>query len=250
MRLASLALGSLQALSAMCPPFGPSLCDYARGEAVFLGRAVEAYPRSRQHVSSIRRPRLTRTDRPAYGHDTFNASQITRFEVLEGYRGVQDQYVVLQTKIETDSGYLFEQGATYLVFARRDKTSGLLTTSGCSYTQRITGDNPDLSTIRQLFAETKRGRFYGYATTERAQFLFERTNKPAPSVTVTLTSPALTLKRTTAPDGTYDFSFIPAGRYTLTAHLSGQAISLPHQPTIEPQSCSLLAIPVTLPSSQ
>ncbi|MBN8734321.1 MAG: hypothetical protein J0L64_27550, partial [Acidobacteria bacterium] len=201
MRLAclALALGSLHALSAMCPPPGPTLCRVARSEVVFLGRAVEAYPHSQKHAAKIWRPRLTRKNRPANWNDNFIPSQTTRFEVLEGFRGVSSKYVVLHTKMESHIGYIFEQGATYLVFAYRDESNGVLDTSGCGRTQPITGDNPDLTTIRQIFAETKRGRLYGYATTDRTQFLFEfeRPVEPVPNVRLTLTSPTLTLERTT-----------------------------------------------------
>ncbi|MBK7927683.1 MAG: carboxypeptidase regulatory-like domain-containing protein [Bryobacterales bacterium] len=244
MRLASLALALAPGLLAKCFPPGPSICQVARSEVVFLGRAVKASPRSEKHAIEIWRRESARKNRGTSQPDDSAPMQTTKFEVLEAYRGARGRHVTLRTEMEFHVGYSFTQGATYLIFADRDEATGALTTTGCRHTQPITGDNPDLATVRQLFAETKRGRLYGYATTDRTQFLFERTNQPAPNVTVTLTSPALTLQRTTAPDGTYDFSFIPAGSYTLTTHLKGQAISLPRQLTIEPQSCSLVPIPV------
>lgn len=252
MRLACLALALTPSLLAKCLPPGPSICQVARSEAVFLGRAVKANPRSEKHAIEIWRRESARKNSRNSQPDNSTPIQTTKFEVLEAYRGVRGKHVTLRTEMEFHVGYSFTQGETYLVFADRDETTGNLTTTACRHTQRIDGDDPDLTTVRQIFAQTKRGRLYGYATTERDRYLlmFERTNQPAPNVTVTLTSPALTLNRTTASDGTYDFSFIPAGSYTLTAHLKGQDISLPQELSIEPQSCSLVPIPVTLPPTQ
>lgn len=252
MRLACLALALAPGLLAKCLPPGPSICQVARSEVVFLGRAVKANPRSQEHAIEIWRRESARKKSRNSQPDDSTPIQTTKFEVLEAYRGVRGKHVTLRTEMEFHVGYSFTQGETYLVFADHDETTGALTTTACRHTQHITGDNPDLANVRQIFAETKRGRLYGYTTTERDRYLlmFQRTDKPVPNVTVTLTSPALTLNRTTASDGSYDFSFLPAGSYTLTAHLNGQAISLPQQLTIEPQSCSLLPIPVTLPSSQ
>ncbi|MBK7927291.1 MAG: hypothetical protein IPJ98_07275 [Bryobacterales bacterium] len=243
MRLAcfALALGSLHALYAFCPPPGP-LCSYARSEAVFLGRVVEAYPRSKQHAIEIWLPRLTGKNRPSHWNDDFIPTQTTRFEVVEAYRGVSGKNVVLHTKMEPHMGYTFEQGATYLVFADRDENTGILTTNGCGYTNSSTATTP--TSPPSASSSPKPNEAASTATPPPiARNSSSNSNAPSsPSPTsASLTSP-LSPSSTTAPDGSYDFSFIPAGLYTLTATLNGEVIYSPRQLTIEPQTCWHIAI--------
>lgn len=63
MRLACLALALTPGLLAKCMVPGPSICDVARSEVVFLGRAVKANPRSEKHAIEIWRRESMRMSR-------------------------------------------------------------------------------------------------------------------------------------------------------------------------------------------
>jgi hypothetical protein len=242
MRLAWIAVLLLigQEAWAKCAPPGILFCQAARSEVVFVGRVVEAYPKSERHAISLWRAKLLGPRDSKQWPDQFIPSQTARFLVLEALRGVKDKHLVLHTAMEIHSGYIFEEGKTYFVFAFRDGKTGILTTSGCNQTREFDETDSDVTRARALFAETKRGQLYGYVTSDdQAYFLeYDHAPKPVAGVHITLRSAAEALERTTGADGAYDFSFVPAGRYTISATLNGQPLSQPRELAIQPQSCN------------
>ncbi|MEP7365577.1 MAG: carboxypeptidase-like regulatory domain-containing protein [Acidobacteriota bacterium] len=275
MRLASVLVVSLAGGAfGMCPPPSRSIGQAAESEVIFFGRVRQATPKSDQHLLKSIREALSpdrRAQEKANGGDLaftdaeiragakrlgvrgtnqdgeFQPIQVTQFEIIEAFRGINGHHVTLHAEMEPHAGYVFAEGKSYLVFAFPDESTGKLTTSGCNRTHEAGTNDSDLRVIRTMFGEKHRGRLYGWVSADQAMYAFEfdHVPKPVAGVRILVTSDSLALERTTGAEGTFDFSFVPEGTYSISATFRGQPLGPPREITVKSQSW--LAVPYYAP---
>src|SRR5262249_2480379 len=117
-----------------CQEGGVSMCqEYWRTDVVFLGTVVG---NAKIAISESN-----------YKYD----QRLVRFEVVETFRGEQMAKAEIVTGLGGgDCGYRFNDGETYLVYARRNKQDQRLYTSTCTRTRPLSRAAEDLEYIRKL----------------------------------------------------------------------------------------------------
>jgi len=117
-----------------CPEGGVSICqEYWRTDVVFLGTVV-----------GNAKIAINEGD---YKYD----QRFVRFEVVATFRGDQKAKAEIVTGLGGgDCGYRFNEGETYLVYARHNKQDQRLYTSTCTRTRPLSRAAEDLKYIRNL----------------------------------------------------------------------------------------------------
>jgi hypothetical protein len=117
-----------------CPEGGVSICqEYWRTDVVFLGTVVGSAKIA-----------INEGD---YKYD----QRLVRFEVVATFRGDQKAKAEIVTGLGGgDCGYRFNEGETYLVYARRNRQDQRLYTSTCTRTRPLSRAAEDLEYIRNL----------------------------------------------------------------------------------------------------
>ena len=183
-------------------PFG--LCaEYWSYDAVFEGSviSIEQKDADPNAAESVRLP-----------------YRIITFHVHRRWRGQPDGTVRLRTygspTMAVGEDFRFTTGKRYVVFATR-ASDGWLTTNACTPTTEIGSPSAEgtLDFLASLSRPSPGARVFGTLTDGQPPGAAGRA--PA-SVIVTLEGEGIR-KQITSTDGTYNFSRLKAGRYTLTA---------------------------------
>lgn len=150
----------------------------------------------------------------------YPAHRLVRLKVLDAFRGgVQGVVEVATGAGGGDCGYNFIQGMTYLVYAHAGKSG--LSTSICSRTRVLSQAGEDLAYIRGAMQQpSAAGRVFGRVVYPRDPDGPPGTDStPIGGYTVTLSDGQTTRSTTTARDGTYEFTGVAAGDYTVRVQL-------------------------------
>ena len=191
-----------------------------------------------------------------------------RLRVKTVYRGeLDDDDDAPETMAEVwtafgDCGVSFQTGETYLVYAADDEETGILTTSSCTHTRRISDAGDDLAYLYFYtnFADSA-GRVDGFVTSDpfylRTLDPNQYTGRIGSPVPAVVELKANGTARYTEPDsnGHFVFDGLPAGAFTLNAWAPGypaQAVRLagPTDVKLEDLACTtkvLVAIPKSAP---
>jgi hypothetical protein len=159
-----------------------------------------------------------------------------------------------------DCGVQFQAGETYLVYANNDENSGLLSTTTCTRTRRLSDAGDDLPYLFFYKNQPHRStRLEGFVTTdERYQLDLNRMHdpeavkSPVPGVIVELRLDDLVLHAETDVKGRFVFDGLDDGNYTLAAYANGypsktQLLAGPRPMRLEDKGCALqiLLLPKT-----
>ena len=149
-----------------------------------------------------------------------------------------------------DCGIDFQTGETYLVYADNDEASGLLSTTRCTRTRRLTDAGEDLAYLFFPKEDKKlSARLEGFATTDQGYQLGltkmhdpESVKSPVPGLVVELRSDHLTRYTDTDNHGHYIFDGLAEGDYKVSAFANSYpakpGLSLT-KPLAEPRSVHL-----------
>lgn len=182
---------------------GTPLCQtFWTTDAVFSGEVIS--------IASTPNP---------YG-EQYPAHRLVRFKVVEAFRGgVQGVVEVATGAGGGDCGYNFIKGMTYLVYAHVGKSG--LSTSICSRTQVLSQAGEDVAYIRGAMQQpSAAGRVFGRVVYPRDPDGPPGTDStPVAGYTVSLSGGQTTRSTTTGRDGTYEFTGLAAGDYTVRVQL-------------------------------
>jgi hypothetical protein len=148
--------------------------------------------------------------------EQYLAHRLVRLKVVDAFRGgVQGVVEVATGAGGGDCGYNFIQGMTYLVYAHVGKSG--LSTSICSRTRVLSQAGEDLAYIRGTLQQpSAAGRIFGRVMYSRDPDGPPGTEStPITGYTVTLSDGRTTRSTTTGRDGTYEFTGVAAGSYTV-----------------------------------
>jgi len=113
-----------------CSPIGTACAEFDAAGLVFLGRVTDASPPIEDNPIGPLRP------------------QTVTFDVIESFKGAAGNAALTFDPAEPGAR-LFSSGETVLVYARRRGDRGYWF-AGCSRTRRVTPEDPELATLRQL----------------------------------------------------------------------------------------------------
>ena len=162
-----------------------------------------------------------------------------------------DDYFDISTPFG-DCGVEFQAGETYLVYADNDENSGLLSTTACTRTRRlsdVTDDLPYLFFYKEHREQST--RLEGFTTTDDQYRLGlnkmhdpDTMKLPVPGVIVELHSERLTRYATSDSKGRFVFDGLGEGDYTVSAFdreypAKQTLLAGPQRFSLEPKSCAL-----------
>lgn len=182
--------------NSICGP-GSICAEFAGHPVVFVGTVVQASPEADDRTLGPLR------------------LQVVHFQVAEDFKGSSGSSTTLQFDPAADGARIFSIGETVLVYARRDGEGWF---AGCSRTRRVTRDDPELVTLRQLQALIPGGSIEG--TLE----VSDNPRPPAPARNVDLDKLPLsaqaldgsgTVSILSQPGGTFLFSWLRPGAYRI-----------------------------------
>jgi hypothetical protein len=193
--VAALTTGPAHLHACTCVVGGTACGSERSADAVFVGTVTSVELMTEPHV-------LT--------------SRIVTLVVREPFKGVSSRVVEVGTGSGGgDCGFRFDVGSTYLVYAHRQQTTGLLTTGICSRTTHASRA-PDLEWLRaQPAPDAPPGTLEGRVLRTRYQTAAtRRPDEPMAGVQVRLMDTTRTWATTTSADGRYAFT-VPQGPYQL-----------------------------------
>jgi hypothetical protein len=151
-----------------------------------------------------------------------------------------------------DCGVAFQTGETYLVYADNDEDTGLLSTTICTRTRRLTDAGDDLPYLFYYREQRERStRIEGFTTTDsHYQLDLDKMNDPTsmklpvPGLVIELRSDAITRFTTSDGNGRFVFDGLPGGDYSLTAFdrdypAKQNPLAGPQKFSLGPKSCAL-----------
>lgn len=193
-----------------CPLAGPPCESFWNTDVVFSGQVTEI--------------KETPVKPVAQNDDPFSYQRRTRtirFAVNESFRGIEEKSVELKTGMGGgDCGFDFENGQSYLVYAYRNKETGVLGTGICTRTRVLSKATEDLEYFRGLKDAKSGGTVYG--TVEQRHICKSgecRPNAPLPNILLTLTGNGNKYETTTDEKGEYRLSNLTAGEYALRLNI-------------------------------
>jgi hypothetical protein len=191
-------------LACSCFEGGPPCQQFGTTDAVFLGRVT----------------RITHFEVDVDGG--FPGERHTylrvRFQVQAAFRGVEGREVEVVTSASGSScGYGFERNETYVVYADRSQSDGLLFTGLCSGTKRAAAAKADLDYFRERATLPPGGRVFGaIEQVEKDPLRFdEKSLGPALRVPVLVRNGDNSWKTVTDNRGRYEVSGLPPGAYEI-----------------------------------
>lgn len=211
MRFIRLALIAAVLVAAVMHPDAASACSciggtplcqaFFEGEAVFVGKVVSIDEETRQI-------------QPAPGALSTVGYRVARFDVVEGFRGINTQRVDVTTGTGGgDCGYAFQRGETYMVYAYTDSATGRLATGICSRTKPLRDAANDLAYARTLPPTNfTGGRIVGRvfdAALNVSRVPGATQLGPLPNAHVTFDCEGATFSATTDPEGRFEIADVP-----------------------------------------
>jgi hypothetical protein len=199
-------------LSAFCSnSFGCECTGYSRAcerfntDAVFVGRVVETV--------SVKHP---------VDKDSYSRGYSMRFTVEESLRGGLGTEAIIETgNGGGDCGTPLPVGEKFLIFAYREK-DGKLWTGACSGSRFLGNDPESAQIVEELRALVKTGAgsiFGSVAQTKpmwREDDIRDKEMQPVQGIVVYAKSESFNTFTKTKQDGSYEFSGLPNGKYTVT----------------------------------
>ena len=166
--------------------------------------------------------------------------RLVQFAVVEAFRGFQLSQVTVVTGYgQTDCGYPFRMGESYVVYTHGSST-GQLSTSICSRTRPVANAAEDLTYLRSLAAirpgdlASVAGRVQLWEWPRRA----DRELQPMPGVTVTATGEGRTVSTRADNRGGFELTGLPVGEYEVVARAPQGYAGVPLNVTInDPRGC-------------
>jgi hypothetical protein len=191
------ALWPTRADACKCAPQTSACEEFARVDAVFVGRVVSIQPA---------------TDTPKFG------SRRVQIAVVDALRGVSPGSVTVRTYPADGGscGYPFVEGETYLVYAFQPE-AGVLVATMCGRT-RLAADVPDEIGYLRALARPASGttaRIKGQLQTLSWPPAPQATDGTLPRVRLTATGTAGSYTATSNTKGEFTFEDLPLGRYDL-----------------------------------
>lgn len=191
------------ALACTCAPIPPPCEAYWEASAVFSGTVVD--------VREV-------TIQVPWGSERIEYQQrLVRFNVIEAFRNADSGSEEVLTGLgDTDCGYNFVVGESYLVYGYRT-TDGRLRAHICSRTAPLADAGEDLDYIRGLSRVDTPGRVTGVVRlySENAEGAGSVYVGALPNVELTLTSDRRLLVTRTDAAGRFAFDDVPPGVYVL-----------------------------------
>jgi hypothetical protein len=146
-----------------------------------------------------------------------------RFAVERAYRGVQGDFVEVQTGLGGgDCGYHFEMGERYLVYGYARKDGDPISTGICTRTAPLAGASEDLQYIAGLSRPKGGGVIFGGVSKPRretrddgGQQIKVNVQVPQAGVKVSVAGEGGTYEASTDAAGRFRFEALPAGEYVL-----------------------------------
>jgi hypothetical protein len=139
--------------------------------------------------------------------------------VLEAFRGVSDRGVDIVTSTSS-CGISFKRGEEYLIYAWRDRETGLLKTSACSRTNLAAQSVENIENLRGLTSGQGPSQVFGFVTREPSDLQLPfRASVPISGVRIHLRSGDKSWQTTTDERGEYEFGGLPGGVYEASADL-------------------------------
>jgi hypothetical protein len=147
--------------------------------------------------------------------------RVFRFEVLEGFSGVEGTTVDVATGMGGgDCGFGFEAGKSYLVYARRLE-NGTFSTSICSRTRSLERAAADLDHLRRAARGEPGGTLFGLVQHVRRTGMDSHPSwENLKGARITVESPdGKQISTLSGEDGRFEFRERLSGRYTVRAAL-------------------------------
>lgn len=179
---------------------------------------------------------------------TYNG-RVTRFRVLEAFRGVTGD-IVETVERGTSCDFHFKQGDSYFVYGARDPHDGKIYAHSCSATKTLDRAAADLEFARGLVRGHATPSLVGVVTREtRAGASSYRSHQPMADVEIIVEGKANTIRTKTDSDGRFSFSRLVPGSYRVTAKTSRDLRNLYGSQTLDivvnEDRCSGAAFTVT-----
>jgi Carboxypeptidase regulatory-like domain len=168
-----------------------------------------------------------------------------RLTVRTAYRGEEDEdeTVEIWTPFD-DCGFDFQTGETYLVYADDDEKSGMVSTSSCSGTKRLSDAGGDLAYLY----------FFKNNGDDSARLDgFDASNQtPTPGVLIELKSDRGSRFTETAADGRFVFDGLEAGDYSIAAYGPGypktvKVLAGPQHVHVDAKVCAAATLLISKP---
>ncbi len=165
-----------------------------------------------------------------------------------------DDYLEVSTPFG-DCGIDFQVGETYLVYADNEESSGVLSTTVCARTRRLTDAGEDLAYLTFYKGRREEStRLEGFTTTDYSyQLDLDKMHdpttmrSPVPGVVLELRSERLLRYATSDGKGRFVFDGLVGGEYSLSAFhrgypANGSLLGGPQALSIESKSCALAVL--------
>lgn len=166
--------------------------------------------------------------------------RVFRFEVLEGFSGVEGTTVEVATGMGGgDCGFGFEDGKSYLIYARRLE-NGTLSTSICSRTRSLERAAADLDHLRRAARGEPGGTLFGLVQHVRRTGMDGHPSwENLKGTRITVESPdGKQISTVSGEDGRFEFRERLSGRYTVRAALSKELpAAAPQEVVVPPGDC-------------
>jgi len=231
----------------------PSPAALSRLKAAYLSSFRDPSPEDKQRLQAAK----TVLDVTSVFYSTLNGGMRVRFRVRKVFKHEgdddddKDDYFEVSTPFG-DCGVDFQAGETYLVYADNDESAGILTTTACTRTRRITEAGDDLPYLFYYKEQRDRStRIEGFTTTdERYQLDLNKMHdptsmkSPVPGLVLELRSDSLTRYTTADSKGRFVFDGLGEGEYSLSAldaeyPAKQNVLAGPQRFSLEPKSCAL-----------
>jgi hypothetical protein len=219
--LALLILAPARVEACTCMLGAPVCETFWKTDVVFAGEVLEVTPI------------------PNPAGEGFMPHRRVRLRVMQAWRGTVGDTVEVTTGAGGgDCGYDFKQGISYLVYAH--SREGALTTGICSRTRPLAQAGDDLAYLKTALQPSAAGRIFGTVQYQRTQ---EDVNQPPRLIAnyrVELTGAGKTRTASTGADGRYEFTGVPAGRYSIRLDVpSDERAHGPREVTLaDPRGCA------------
>jgi hypothetical protein len=177
-----------------------------------LGQASAVFVGSVLSVSSLKAE--NRLAQSSFGR------VLIRLSIHQAFFGVKGQEVEVATGMGGgDCGYVFERGASYLVYAHRESEKGKLSTSICTRTRPLGDAGEDLAYLREAIKDKPGVMIYGEVRRYHPKG-GEPSSLPLANLTVTIKGKNGERRVTTGEDGKYQVSDLQAGKYEVMIDLA------------------------------